>query len=275
MIEDVGQEQVSRSGSAETAAAAVDSGLWEALEELRLSKIALEEKLRGAEMREGALKTEVQALHESRPHNAPSPEAKSESPLEAALVRSENAALRRSVSLLEERLEAARSWESEHSSTVKEARDTEARAMEELKETMRSEKEALKREHKSMQERLEVFEKALELESPRHKVIDTGCLQTAADLDNPQRKTTEGLGDKLEKLHSQFVLEVVGLRREVAGLKKKKWVLRSVMASGGETERIAIENEVMELRKSTGGVGFKKACDDSNEPGSPQMTNTL
>merc|ERR1712129_357597 len=109
---------------------------------------------------------------------------------------------------------------------------------------MRSENEALRRERKSMQERLEIFEKALALDSPRKGAIDTGL-----ELDNTQGKTTFGLGEKLEKLHSQFVLEVVGLRREVAGLKKKKWVLRSVLASGGEVEQRAIDSEIAELRR--------------------------
>lgn len=269
-VESGGHEQGCGHSSSEAAAAAVDSGLWEALEELRISKMGLEEKLRGAESREGALKLQVQDLRVELNTPSPcSPEAKFESTLEA-LMRSENDALRRSVSLLEERLEAARSWESDNVTNVKEARETEARAIQELRETMRSENEALRRERKSMQERLEIFEKALALESPRKGVIDIGL-----DLENTQEKTSLGLGEKLEKLHSQFVLEVVGLRREVAGLKKKKWVLRSVLASGGETERLAIENEVMELRKSTGGGGFKKAqVDDSNEE-KANMINTL
>merc|ERR1719218_312537 len=91
------------------------------------------------------------------------------------------------------------------------------------------------------------------MESPKFKNVDMDT-----DLESGQIKPM-GLGAKIEKLHSQFVLEVVGLRKEVAGLKKKKWVLRSVLASGGESERLAIENEVMELRKSGGGAFFKKA----------------
>merc|ERR1719218_411111 len=92
------------------------------------------------------------------------------------------------------------------------------------------------------------------MESPKRGSTDLGALDESAD-DLAKSK----LGDKIEKLHSQFVLEIVGLRKEVAGLKKKKWVLRSVLASGGESERLAIENEVMELRKSGGGAFFKKA----------------
>lgn len=259
--------------TSEAAAAAVDSGLWEALEELRIEKMGLQEKLKGAEEREDALKVEVKELQAGKAAplgttanaHAASDEITeaSEGRLEA-LIRSENEALRRSVALLEDRLEASRSWgppaavEQNHVKVVEEVQSKAAMAMDELRETMKSENEALRRERRNLQERLDIFEKALEMESPKFKNVDMDT-----DLESGQIKPM-GLGAKLEKLHAQFVLEVVGLRREVAGLKKKKWVLRSVLASGGEAERLAIENEVMELRKSGGG-SFKKAKDNSDD----------
>merc|ERR1712126_450478 len=75
-------------------------------------------------------------------------------------------------------------------------------------------------------------------------------------LDVPE---VNGLGDMVEKLHSQLILEAVQLRQEVAVLKRKKWVLRSVLVNGGETERKAIDLEIAELRKG-------KHCEPLTEP---------
>jgi len=179
-----------------------------------------------------------------------------------SLLRSENEALRRSVSLLEERLLDVNTWSQKHpcpeEKDAKEEKDANVeheRVHNELRETMRCENDELKRERKSMQERLEIFERALALESPKHGEINLGDDCKGDETGTNKTK----LGDKLEKLHSQFVLEVVGLRKEVSGLKKKKWVLRSVLASGGETERQAIESEVMELRKSHDEGTLRKA----------------
>jgi len=251
--------------TAETAAAAVDSGLWEALEELRIAKAALEDKLKGAEVREGALKVQLQELQPSQP---------CETVGTVEHMRSENDALRLSVSLLEERLEAAKSWSQQPPqlcSEEKARREEETRAFQELRETMHSENEALKKERKALQERLDIFERALELESPKCGTMVAGELSQDGEL--PVQTTR--LGEKLENLHSQFVLEVVALRKEVAGLKKKKWVLRSVLASGGESERMAIENEVMELRKS-GGISISKAYESKDEvPSTPEVNMIL
>jgi hypothetical protein len=254
----VGQEQ--DAVSLTEAADAVDSGIWEALEELRLDKSALEAKLKGATMREDALREKLDDL---------SNRAHSESPVDS-LMRSENDALRRNISLLEERLEAASSWfpsspQKPPQPPCLEKRDKaeESESTAALREAMRSENEALRRERKLLQERLDVFERALQLESPRNGGgLDPSELDNNSEDSQHKRKIGEGL----DKLHSQFLNEVVGLRREVAGLKKKKWVLRSVLASGGESERIAIENEVNELRKATGsGAGCKKGCEDKGE----------
>jgi hypothetical protein len=259
-----GLEQAQRC-TAETAAAAVDSGLWEALEELRIAKAALEDKLKGAEVREGALKVQLQELQPSQP---------CETVGTVEHMRSENDALRLSVSLLEERLEATKSWSQQPPqlcSEEKARREEETRAFQELRETMHSENEALKKERKALQERLDIFERALELESPKCGIMIAGELSQDGEL--PVQTTR--LGEKLENLHSQFVLEVVALRKEVAGLKKKKWVLRSVLASGGESERMAIENEVMELRKS-GGISISKAYESKDEvPSTPEVNMIL
>merc|ERR1711941_89969 len=59
-----------------------------------------------------------------------------------------------------------------------------------------------------------------------------------------------GLGEKIGRFHSQLVLEVVGLRSELACLKKKKWILRAVLANGGESEQRAIDEEIAQLRQA-------------------------
>jgi hypothetical protein len=263
----------------------MQSGLWDALEELRLAKNDLEEKLKVAATREDNLRAQLQELREasalrmqtSIATEAAVPAQESRKDIEEvdcssvdARVQSENAALRRNLHLLEERLDAAMSWsetgpssppeksaaEEVDLSAVQETHRCETETLKkehaELQESLRSENATLKKERKMLQERLEIFERALELESPRKESLGTDC-------DGMPSKSK--LGEKLEQLHSQFVLEVVGLRKEVAGLKKKKWVLRSVLANGGESERKAIENEVAELRRTTGAFDLKARGD--------------
>lgn len=109
---------------------------------------------------------------------------------------------------------------------------------EEGKKRVAAENDTLKRERASLKDQLEVFE----------RLMDAEANEAAGAEDGDAGKTS--LGDKVQRFHSQLALEAVGLRKEIAGLKKKKWVLRSVLATGGESERRAIEAEVAELRRN-------------------------
>lgn len=108
--------------------------------------------------------------------------------------------------------------------------------------TIRAQNEALLREKQQMAERLEVFESALQLDdSP----TNDECENDDENIDPLAR-----LSDKTQRLHSQLVLEAVGLRKEVAALKKKKWVMRAMLAKGGEREASALEHDLAELRSA-------------------------
>lgn len=107
------------------------------------------------------------------------------------------------------------------------------------KRRVAAENEALKRERASLKDQLEVFERLMDVEAN----------EASGAEDGEAGKTS--LGEKVHRFHSQLAIEAVGLRKEIAGLKKKKWVLRSLLATGGESERRAIEAEVAELRRNT------------------------
>lgn len=113
---------------------------------------------------------------------------------------------------------------------------------EEAKKRVAAENEALRKERSSLKDQLEVFE----------RLMDTEAHEASGVEDGDAGKTS--LGDKVKSFHSQLALEAVGLRKEISSLKKKKWVLKSVLATGGESERRAIEAEVAELRRKTGRV---------------------
>uniref|UniRef100_A0A7S0AK94 Uncharacterized protein n=1 Tax=Pyrodinium bahamense TaxID=73915 RepID=A0A7S0AK94_9DINO len=89
----------------------------------------------------------------------------------------------------------------------------------------------------------------MELDKPRVPGDDDGQLDRPHDpLDGgPSAGLKAGLANQIERLHSQLVLESVSLRSEVAKLKKKRWVLQAVLASGGESEQRAIDDEAAQL----------------------------
>jgi len=123
------------------------------------------------------------------------------------------------------------------------------------------ENEALKKSNQALQERLDIFFCAMELEGQgKPGATDATAKQASAN----------GIGERVERLHSQLVLEATSLRNEVAGLKKKKWVLRAVLANGGESEQRAIDQEVELLRKERAAGAGKR------EPnrGSPKKEST-
>lgn len=113
---------------------------------------------------------------------------------------------------------------------------------EEATKKVAEENEALRKERSSLKDQLEVFERLMDAEAHEASGVEHG----------DDGKTS--FGDKVKNFHSQLALEAVGLRKEIAGLKKKKWVLKSVLATGGESERRAIEAEVAELRRKTSRV---------------------
>lgn len=118
-------------------------------------------------------------------------------------------------------------------------------------EAMGSENTSLKKELAVMKEKLEVFYKAIELTTP---------LSDA----NQEVSVPPDLANKVEKLHSQLVLESVSLQNEVSRLKKKKWILQAVLDNGGENERRAIDEEVEQLRRSK--LGFNKTVPANVRP---------
>merc|ERR1711972_421139 len=104
---------------------------------------------------------------------------------------------------------------------------------------------------------LEVFHRALETENQSRETDDVAT-SVSDKVDGLSKSTALDVGDRIEKFHSQLVLEAVNLRSELAGLRKKKWILRSVLANGGECEQRAIECELAELRSSKGS--FRKSA---------------
>jgi len=109
---------------------------------------------------------------------------------------------------------------------------------------LRGENEELKKEKRDLAERLEVFQRALELESGGDAVGGEEGGVTEASLGE--------LGERTAKFHSNLVVEAVALRKEVAGLKKKKWVLKAMIAQGAESEKKAFDQELAELRQGIG-----------------------
>merc|ERR1712125_136330 len=126
------------------------------------------------------------------------------------------------------------------------------------------ENEALKKSNQALQDRLDIFFCAMELEGQgKPGARDATAKQTSEN----------GIGERVERLHSQLVLEAASLRSEVAGLKKKKWVLRAVLANGGESEQRAIDQEVELLRKERAGAGKRET--NRGSPKKEASSNTL
>lgn len=84
----------------------------------------------------------------------------------------------------------------------------------------------LRAENTQLMSELQVFYKAMESKEPQ-----------------------DATKQRLEKFHSQLVLEAASLRNEVAGLKRKRWVIQAVLANGGESEDRVIKEELQKLRQ--------------------------
>jgi len=120
-----------------------------------------------------------------------------------------------------------------------------------------AELEKLRAENKELREareKLEVFEKALELSTLEESN------QPSEDADEATGGENDKLAEKVVRLHSNLVLEASALRKDIAGLKKKKWVIQSVLNNGGDREEKAIQREIEEIRN------IKRASVDGAEP---------
>lgn len=226
-----------------SAESAVRAGLWEAVEEAKRSKDSLESRMQELEDIAAAAKTE--ALEMQR---------------ENEKVYAANESLAERVRVLEAAVRQGNSGgpcgQADSSIEVDAVRATasSAAAAEAEVAKLRAENEELRR----AREKLEVFERALEL-------VDGAEANDAAD-DNGENGAK--LAEKVGGLHSQLVLEAVALRKEVAGLKKKKWVLKAVMANGGEREEKAVQRELAEMRLERRRTADSEQRPDS--PGSPE-----
>lgn len=121
-------------------------------------------------------------------------------------------------------------------------------------QALTEEAEALRKERTELQQRLDVFYCAIELENSASKA-NTGSdgaevPARPGDEESSQAELAAGLGQKIEKLHSQLVMEAMTLRNDISRLKKKKGVLKAVLDTGGEQERRAIDEEIEQLRLS-------------------------
>jgi hypothetical protein len=119
---------------------------------------------------------------------------------------------------------------------------------------IRDENESLRSTNRALQERLDIFFCAMELEGEGCKQVEgnTGENDAARPGKQVSPPSNSGIGERIERLHSQLVLEAANLRNEVAGLKKKKWILRAMLANGRENEQRAIAQEVERLRRERG-----------------------
>lgn len=125
-----------------------------------------------------------------------------------------------------------------------------------------AELEKLRAENKELREareKLEVFEKALELSTLEESN------QPSDDADEATGGENDKLAEKVVRLHSNLVLEASTLRKDIAGLKKKKWVIQSVLNNGGEREEKAIQREIDEIkntkRSSVGAVATPRSIE--------------
>mmetsp|Transcript_57434 Transcript_57434/g.101951 ORF Transcript_57434/g.101951 Transcript_57434/m.101951 type:complete len:943 (+) Transcript_57434:56-2884(+) len=192
-----------------SAAAAAELALLEAVEEIKVSKSELEASK--LQLREANARAE--AL-----------EVEAEEAAAAAVASAKAARLERAT-----QAEAAKQAQEE-----KEALTAAKEGLGEEKEAVSEENEKLRREKAEMQQQLDVFFKAMALEPA---------------VEEEKESKAAGIGKKIEKLHSQLVLEAVSLRNEVAKMKKKKWILQAVLDNGGENERKAIDQEIEQLRR--------------------------
>lgn len=233
-------------------------GLWDAVEELRQEKSSLEAQLRAAEGRARELESELLELQSSARQLAAAKEAAVGAAVQPGLEVQLRAAEVRVRDLQGELLEirsasahrlAVAEEEAAASAVIKAqaAAEAEKELLRQERSSLLVEHDDLRREHASLRQHLEVFYQAMEL----GKAETLAGAKCQPSVPGKPLEPGAGLGKQVERLHSQLVLESVALRSEVAGLKKKKWVLRSLLANGGASEQRAIDQEVGQLRTAS------------------------
>lgn len=203
---------------------AASTGLWEAVEELKRDKDILESELKAAESRAEELQTRLARAEaeaaEGMSSRSTTPQCEHVNVREALLTaEAEREALKLQKELLASQNEALRTGQ----------------------QSLSGELEEVRRDRAALQEKLEVFLQAIALEQ-----------NPASPVSKEPLEPGPGLREKIERLHSQLVLESVSLRNEVATLKKKRWVLKAVLANGGASEQEAIDAELAKLIKRPG-----------------------
>lgn len=193
------------------ASATETAGLWEAVEELKASKSGLQSRLSEAQTRVEELQHQLLEAQASK-------------------------------RTLQERVEEAQTQAQEG-----------RQAWSDL-QALSGEAETLRKERAELQQRLDVFYSAIELEDSASKAKDVSsdALARPGGGEEPisEAEAPADLGQKIEKLHSQLVLEAMTLRNDISRLKKKKGVLNAVLNTGGEQEQRAIDEEIEQLRSS-------------------------
>mmetsp|Transcript_16893 Transcript_16893/g.39294 ORF Transcript_16893/g.39294 Transcript_16893/m.39294 type:complete len:1044 (+) Transcript_16893:93-3224(+) len=234
------------------------SGLWEAVEELRHTKSGLEVQLQMAESRATELQAKLWELQKSGAADNTTAAISTEV-LEAPTVaeptvapRAKNTAWATQTSPTTVRnLAGGPPAADADNATTKEVTATHLTETTAERDRLRGENVALRREQASLLERLEVFEKLMEMDVSTEVSAEHGCIQDSNEEDTSDKMPqAKGLRDKAETFHARLIIEAAALRKEVASLKKKKWIVRSLLANGGEQEKRALEEEVAELRRT-------------------------
>lgn len=209
-----GRDSPGSATSVETAAmasATETAGLWEAVEELKASKSGLQSRLSEAQTRVEELQHQLLEVQSSK-------------------------------RTLQGQIEEAQTQAQE------------GRQAQSDLQALSGEAETLRKERAELQQRLDVFYSAIEIEVSASKAKDTGSeslARSGGDVEPVSKvEAPAGLGQKIEKLHSQLVLEAMTLRNDISRLKKKKGVLNAVLNTGGEQEQRAIDEEIEQLRLS-------------------------
>jgi len=233
-VDSLRSTSVESPATASTAPSAADAALLEAEEELKVSKVELEVSKAELEASKAQLevsKAQLEAQLREANDRAEALELEAEEAAAAAVAATKAARLER-----EAQAEAAK-----HVEEAKEELNAAKEGLSEAKEVLGEENEKLRRERAELQQQLDVFFKAMELDKSEAPEEPADSSQKADQV--------AGLGQKIENLHSQLVLESVSLRSEVAKMKKKKWVLQAVLDNGGANEGKAINEEIEQLRR--------------------------
>lgn len=226
------EELESDAAAHRSAECAVRAGLWEAMDELKRSKAEVENRVRTLEETVRSVREEAAEYEKENDRVFDANEKLAEE------FRQLEAAIKSGASPIIKKASLVASGGSVNE-PPKPATDTSAEREAEL-EKLRAENAELRQ----AREKLEVFEKALELDS------GDGSSHPKEEASGGVASSGNELAGKVALLHSNLVLEASALRKEITGLKKKKWVIQSVLNNGGEREEKAIQREIQEIRQT-------------------------